>query len=786
MIMKIKFLLPALAGLAMVSCSQDEDFVNAEMQRGEFSPVTFSVSRENGANTREWMGDEYGRWNNFTFVKDELLSLFNGATIASDEISWEKIGQNAVFEGEGVGEELVFKTRSLVNPGSAIMVYPADTVFANTGSTLTLKVSAEQTAETKDFIPYVSDVMDIAERDAIHGIDANNTAGYGRQYDVILRPAASLFGIKIDPTETVDFAALGVKGIEFKKVEMTNGSTELFSTEATVSPSTTASNLSSVDSEKFGHFTKQAEVAQVTGGGKVVASISTEDIKDNIAYFTLLPMADGAKAGNDASIKVYTTYGSVTVANDENAAATEKGPLQNVAKDAGNNLKANLDNVIGRIWTAREDSKFGTEKQGRVIRRSLSIDLSTLDMCGTLVKDSEQLINILKVYKALKIDENEDYNVVNLILDGADGEFNLSGDALAALKTYNSGKKVKLDVATKTQKIVLNDANATLDNLKDETVIFVDAQNKAKAVDVVLGADREWTLDQAYTNTKINEITSKGKLTYTNTTNVADGLKYKLNVEGKMEIGSNKVVLGEFNAEETSEITVGEKKTVTFSDVTTLYGKVSNEGILSANATVSNYGTIDNKFELSVLRGGSGLITNVGTIWNNGPLAVTFITNNEDTQNKGRIILTNKNDNVSIKTDKKGYIVYTLNQATNNVYDCKKATGDVFNWLVVETEGVGAKVNLKSDIEYLEIKGDAANVETDGARKVTDLFVNSSMRLLGTNELTATNIYVNDYILHSGKLVGTQQTEYTSGVYGEAKDVTTYKNGQIRTVSSSD
>lgn len=784
--MKIKFLLPALAGLAMVSCSQDEDFVNAEMQRGEFSPVTFSVSRENGADTREWMEDENGRWDNFTFVKGELLSLFNGATFDDGETVWSTIGQNAVFEGEGTGEELVFKTRSLVNPGKAIMVYPADTVFANTGATLTLKISAAQTANTKDSIPYVSDVMNIAGIDATHGINANNTAGYGRQYDVILRPAASLFGMKLAPTETVDFAALGVKEIEFTKVEMKNGSTGLFTTEATVSPSATASNLSTADSEKFGHFTKQAEVAQVTDGDKVVASISTGDIKDNIAYFTLLPMADDAEAEDDASIKVYTTYGSVTVANDAAAAATAKGPLQNVAKDAGNNLKTNLDNVIGKIWAANESSKFGTEKQGRVIRRSLSIDLSTLDMRGTLVKDSEQLINILKVYDELGIDENEDYTVVNLILDGENGEFNLTGDALAALGTYNTGKKVKLDVATKSQKIVLNDANATLDKLKAETVIFVDGNNDAKTVDVVLGADIDWTLDQAYTNAKINEIISRGKLTYTNTTNAANGLAYKLNVEGEMEIGSNKVALGVFSAKKTSEITVGEGKTVTFNGMTSLYGKVSNRGILSANAIVGNYGTMDNMFELSVLKGGNGKINNIGTIWNHGSLAVTFVTNNETEKYKGRIILTNKNDNVSVKnTSNKGYIVYTLNQATNGVYNYEKAEGDVFNWLVVETEGTGATVNVKSNIDYLEIKGNAANVVTSvSGITVTDLFVNTSMRLLGKNKLTATNIYVNDYILHSGNLTGNQKKEYISKVHGETVDATTYKSGQIRTVSN--
>ena len=40
--MKIKYLLPVLAGVAFSACSQDEDMLSTNVQKGEYSPITFS------------------------------------------------------------------------------------------------------------------------------------------------------------------------------------------------------------------------------------------------------------------------------------------------------------------------------------------------------------------------------------------------------------------------------------------------------------------------------------------------------------------------------------------------------------------------------------------------------------------------------------------------------------------------------------------------------------------------------------------------------------------------
>lgn len=782
--MKIKYLLPVLAGVAFSACSQDEDMLSTNVQKGEYSPITFSVSKEGNvdAATR-------GVWENmdaakpyYNFVMGDLLSMWNGMTWDAGQSKWASIGQNAVFEGMGSGESLVFKTRSLVDDGTAILVYPADTAFVNS-TAVTVTVPAVQNARTKQFLPYVSDVMNIGAYDPVHGTSADNTAGYGRNYDVLLRPIGSLFQMTLAPTEDVDLEALGVAPIEFREVEINNNGVAVFAEDATVAQGTVASALPNADEDgKYDHFTKMAEVTTTA----TEATISTTDIENNEkAYFTLLPNIEGtASFGDAAAIVVKTSYGTVTVANDPAATATDKGPLQNKDLEAGKNLAENLAGVMNSTWKVSENSKFGTEKQGRVIRRTLSLDLSDLDMNGTVVTTSKQLIDLLKVYKAFNIQDN-----ITLILDGettADANFVMTKDALKALKDY-SANRVTLDVATESRNAIVLAGGAVLADLADASVKF-----SVNGITAILAEDA--TLDQGFDGCKVNgvakvaKVISNAALTYTNSKNSATAATYELQVNGTINFAGSKFYMGKLTTGANSQMTISSSsQTVTFKDVTTLSGKVENKGIMSAAAAVINQGKIDNQFEVSVLVGSNGSFTNIGEIHNNGANAVTYITNNATTTYKGRIILTNRNDNVSIKDlngEGSGYIVYTIAEPNNNgVYTYSRQNGDVFNWLEIKTTGVAPQVSLSDDIDYLDIKGEAVNVTTSGTIIVTDLFVNPSMRLLGDNAITATNIYVNDYILHSGKLIGTLANEYTSGVFGESKDSKTYKNGQIRTIS---
>ena len=797
--MKVKYLFPVLAGLAMVSCSQEDDFLSTNVPGGQVSPITFTVTKENGAATKAW--DELvGEKPHFDFEQGDLMSLWNGMGLndVSNPTRWNALGQNAVYEGYGTGESLKFTTRSMVNAGSAIMVYPADTAFYNAGLTysgevyIRYKLETEQkkatktTKATKDRIPYISDVMNIGVYNGNKEKENHdNTAGYGRNYDVMLRPVGSVFGMKLNVVNGIDYNVCDVEPLGYTKVAMDNNSQKLFTNEIQISFGATASALKDIEDGKYDHMVQMSDVEPVADAAS--ATISTEDIAGAdvtgglpVAYFSLLPMANAAEADNGVKIEVQTTYGKVTVANDASAGQGDKGPLQNNAGTLGTNLKANLGGVIDNIYKATTGSKFGTENQGRVVRYTLTFDLSTLDMNGLEIRDSKHLIDVLKVYSYLGIEGD-----VRLVLAGAEGKFTLTKAAIEALKLYNSGHKIALDVATKSQAIVLTDAG--LETLEDESVEFTAANgNTAAKVNVYLAAGSDWTLDQSYKSEKVNEIYAQGSLTFTNQKNAKESLAHKLYVYGAMDFEGTNFTTGQMRLESTSVMTVATGQTVTLGgDYTSNYGKIDNNYIITATGIFTNSGYIDNKFELSVVVGSQGSITNVGTIHNDGASAVTYITNNKNVSNTGRIILTDRDDEVSIKNAaNEGYIVYKATpESGSTTFTYNKEQGDVFNWLTVEG---ASNVTLNENVTYLELVGNPVTVNAKADEiKVTDLFVKSSMRLLGSdNKITATNIYVQDYILHAGGLTGQQKRSYTSGVNGEAADNTTFANGEIRTVSS--
>ncbi len=784
-----KYLLPVLAGLLITSCSQDDEFYGASEPVASYSPITFSVSTEGAEDadaTRAWEVSDANaalqRWGYYQFENNELLSLFNGMKFGS--AAWTSIGTNAIYKasataGEGGTGALQFSTQSMVYPGTAIMIYPADTAFAQNESAFVVSLPAEQNQDTKNLIPMVSDFMSIADYPTDGDWSNTQIAGYGRNYNVKLRYVGSLLSVALTPTATYDFAALGIDPVQFTKVSIDNASAALFTTKATLTPGI-ASSLA--DDEGYAHTISRADVT--IDASFAASKITTTDIKNNVAYFSLLPI-DSTKTSDASSIVVTTNYGSVTISNNASAADTDKGPLQNNAKNTGKNLTANLKNAYYNAWRASGESVFGDEKQGRVVRRTLSVDMSTLDMDGTVVTTTSQLISLLKLYKELNIAASlGSSETVTLTLNAEGKEFKMTDAALKQLKESNAAKKIILDVTTNSQKIKLTDAK--LEDLDDATVIF----NSGASPEVIL-AGTSYTLDQNYlgrdaSKAKISEIISRTALTYTNTANKG-ALVLPLSIEtGSIAFSGTDFNMGEFKTASGTTMTVAEGQSVQFDGVATLDGAVTNNGIISANAEVTNNGTIDNKYEVSVLGAGSGEFNNYGIIKNNGLDAVTFITANGDGITKlGRIVLTNRDDNVSVDTNQ-GYIVFEWD-TTDSAFGTTIASEptDVFNWLTVKTSGSNARITFADDIsnvDYLRIEGTAVNVTTPtGGLTVTDLFVDKSMRLLGTNAITATNIYIADYILTSGHLSGSLEKEYTSGVAGEQKDVNTYKNGKIRT-----
>lgn len=777
--MKAKFLLPTLVGLSLVACTAEDDFSqNAEVK---CSPVTFTVEKDGAS-----LGSRAGLEGSVVkFEMGDLISLYHNSTLPGSYPGNILAGQNAIFEGDGLDGTLTFKTKSMVLQGNAVMVYPADTSFVNTtGSDITISVPTEQDGNTKLFQPYMSEAFEIGAYVGNKDAEGNkNTAGYGRNYIVPLKKVGSLLKMNLS-AQNLDIIndIEGVDDVVLESVEINAGIGNNIFAESVVVTAKDATPVLAIenaaensDAEKFAHLNKVTEVTTASS----VSLIATEDIENNVACFTLLPQTTTANA-TTTTVTVYTSYGKVAVvtadAVDANEATTY--PLVKAGETSHKTLADAINTIVNSAWDTNESSlNFEGEKTGASFTRTLTFDMQNLDMRGANVKTSKQLIDLLKVYDALGTNP-----VVTWNLAAEGSNFLMTGAALDKLIEVNANSKITL--ALNGNQITLSDADATVAKFQNAKVVLDGDAN------VILAAGVNWTIDQKMTTDKISTLTNKGTLVVTNTTSDAPvNLAVNLTNDGAMSIGSSKVTLGEFTSTATSTMTVASGNTLYFGDDANLYGSVTNEGIIAANVgVVNNFGTIDNKFEVSVVENSGGAFNNGGTIKNNGSLAVTYLTSNNATKNskvwKGIIELTNRNDQVSIDgSGQKGFIKYTLKDTEANYVPAK---GDKFNWLIINKTGNVSLANTSADgtvnetVDYLELNGNPVNIIANGFT-TTVLFVEQSMRLLDGNSMNATYIYVKDYILRAaGTLSGNKVSSYTPSTYPGVEEAIPY-NGEIRT-----
>ena len=212
--MKSKVLFSALlGGFVLASCTADETLVSAP--GSQESPIKFSVSLENDALTKADITSDM----KVNFEAGDLMSLFHGITSAN--LNALSGFQNAIYEGSAKnGEAFEFTTKSMVLEGGAIMVYPADTTFANKvgGSAApVITIPTEQNAKTKELTPHMSEVLNIGAYDE----DSNEgTAGYGKYYGIVLKRVGTTLKLTADLENTDAINSLPVEPLKVTRVKM--------------------------------------------------------------------------------------------------------------------------------------------------------------------------------------------------------------------------------------------------------------------------------------------------------------------------------------------------------------------------------------------------------------------------------------------------------------------------------------------------------------------------------------------------------------------------------------
>lgn len=744
--MKSKVLFSALlGGFVLASCTADETLVSAPSSQE--SPIKFSVSLENDALTKA----EVTSGMKVNFEAGDLMSLFHGISDPTTALTGY---QNAIYEGSAQdGQAFEFTTKSMVLPGGAIMVYPADTTFANKGTAApVITIPTEQNAKTKELTPHMSEVLNI---DAYDEDSNEGTAGYGKYYGIVLKRVGTTFKLTADLENTEAINNLDVEPLKVTSMELNAedaSSNGVFTTAISVKNSATP--VTSAIKADYPIWNTQSTVDLTTAPTGVTANaatLTTTDLTDNAAVFTLLPTMTG-KTATEASVVVKTNYGKVTL-NKDAEVWTASGAADAKVLDG-------INSVLDNTWrTAGAESVFAGQKVAGYGQRGIKVDVEDLDMDGLHITDENHLMDALTVYDAIA---NE--ATVTWILDGnEDGEFVMNAEAAAAYeaRVADEDNKIKFQINQGTEKpcTVVKFVATELTEVPAVLTFAPEgaAGNEDKPSIVLVGPWKYTNDDKAFTLVSDITVAEGSTLNVEGTVGatLAQSATFSIinngaiTVDGTTDLALSLTNNGSINIPEGAQLFVAGDNVTLTNDATALneYGTISNAGNLGVRANVT-----------------SGVINNYGYIKQENEDAYTYVTNNAtngadfanafSATNKIGTIELNGTGNVNTTVaNNEGFIKVITNAAT--VGDDQ--VGDIANYVVI----TGACTTYKAtatNVKYVDVQSSQRVVFNVGnsstAYTLTGLVVgaNYSINIPRTANVTATTTYLDKagYIYYAG------------------------------------
>lgn len=733
--MKSKVLFSALLGsVALASCTADEDVIQSAKQE---SPIKFSVTLD-GADSPLTKADFTSTYA-LSFKKGDLMSLFHG--VASSATVLETY-QNAIYEGTAEeGEAFEFTTKSMVLEGQAVMVYPADTTFANTGASApVVKINELQTAKSNTLIPYASPVLAIGAYDKDN---QNGVAGYGKTYDIVLKRIGSTLELA-----TVLKNADGVNNLVDKDAQLKVESVELNAEDGSGNGAFTtvlplAMGDTYTDSEHEG-WAKQISVD--LDGATTKSKLTTKDVTNDKAVFTLLPSASDIKLAESAATNVVinTNYGKVTLKYDAEIWAN-KGIKTTVA--------AGIQAVLQGLWAEATKGTFAGENIGRHFPRTIEADMADIDMDGLHIKDEAQLLNVLKVYDVISKGKE-----VSFYLDGnADQEFVMSAKGLAAYEARVADADNKITFIPCTAEGEKCDVVKL--EAKEETEIPA-VLKFGSSVKVQLVGNWKYSAKKSVDNVSSISVVEGAKLTLSGTVEVEGTTE----LENNGEVAINGAVFLKVNMLNNGKIDIP-----------------GNAEFLMNNATLTNEGTIENNYSMGVQNGTNGGIVNYGTIKQMNADAYTYVSENAtaganfavakgETNKFGTLLLygTGNLNTVVGDPDKKGFIkVITTAEEVGAAQ-----IGEYANY--VEITGTCKTLSgIPNNVEYIDVESSARVIWTAASVEVKGLIVpaGKSINIPRGSEVTVETAFVEGRIYAAGTFNCSGFVGYMGGKTADANNV---------------
>lgn len=808
--MKAKYLLGMLFGSVVLASCSTEDDLNLSKPTQDVNPSApvFNVYFDNNGElqTRATFNEE--GWK-VGFEGEDKLSLFHGMT--TDLTGW----QNAIYEGEGDENAIKFTTRSMVAPGLAVMVYPAMEEYADDDlgenglgeGNPYITISPIQDEKTKLATPYMTNVLKIT----LSGKDGEEEDekvvgkyGYGQEYDIVLRRVASTMSMKLNPSATDDIdaatAKAGVDPVEVTGVTLDAGNNnKLFPTKVKIIIPSSDSDL---ENDSHTSWVKKSDIEVVTD--KNSQTITTKDVKDGTATFTLLPVTTNATTLSSAAITVITNYGTVTL-NDANAKVIKNKAGDEFTVNAG--VQGILSTTL--LWgAAPTGNTFAGQSVGGHFNRTLDVDMSKLKMDGLHVGDIGELINALKVYK-----EYCPGTEVEFILDGKDeGKFVMTAAEYEEVQKLIGENKITLTPCqdeTKCSAIQITGGN----NNEIPNLVFGKKDSEIEEFNVELSGS--WTyikVTDDKTLKKFRNVTNivllDGTLTLNNdiAAEVDEDENYTLpkivvekdvtvNVAGNVGLKMDMDNYGEIVIPEGGDyrLRVGNEKTLTNMAASGEDDDAFSEG-----------GVIKNHSYLGIIDSSNGQILNYGVIRILNANATTLVTANQTEEADitapfspenafGSIYLYSATDKaIKVNDDERqGFIkfVYTAADITSD------NIGSVANYIIAGQgcKGIGNTANKgvttsNSKMKYLEVQGtDRFEVGSLVPASVDAIVLREgkALSILSGTTFKTTVIYVKGSLIRSGTFGYTNIAEtYFGGIEKDKENIITFDGAPAEPDSS--
>ena len=483
--MKAKYLFGMLlSGAMLAACTADDDLNAGKLAQKTPSAPVFTVSFDNDGELQNRATLNTTLWQ-LGFDKTDKMSLYHGITEAN--VGTLKGWQNAVYQGNGEGSDvtMTFETAAMVQPGLAVMIYPADTEFGegkydgnNLGTAApVISIDKVQDEKTVEKTPYMSEILNLAIPTT--GKE-DNQAGYDKKYDITLKRVASTLSLALNITKKPDLPA-GVAAIAINRVALTDLETD----GQEEGPFTVSIPVKALVKEPAAYVNTSSKKAHTswkhvseldTDEAKGIPSLLTKDVKNNVATFTLLPMDEL----NEGQVTVQTNYGKVDLTDEDGnklwKGAKETTPaapgIKGVRENVETKITDGINNMTTFIWHKATKGTFcyngeegadRTENVGGHINCTLDVDLSTLNMDELHILNEQHLVDAIAVYNKLCPEAD-----VTFLLDGdEDGVFEMSNDTWAVVEAQLKKEGSDLKFAPCTDKgeecevIVLNNKEST-------------------------------------------------------------------------------------------------------------------------------------------------------------------------------------------------------------------------------------------------------------------------------------------------------------------------------------